>query len=113
VPLFPESRHQEQTTAAVVVFQTRRFDSMQPEFIESEVENEWDRLSHIALSGIILPHPVPERAHFGDPAADIRQGNAAQQFLVWPGSENQKAIPLVALPICGVLFEAAAERRSA
>ena len=52
------------------------------------------RLAHIALANMRPADPIAEGTALTDAAADIRQGDAAQQFIVI-AAENEKAVAAV------------------
>src|SRR5437868_2517184 len=84
---------------------------MQPETLETKVDDERQCRCHIALPCKGLAHPVAQARRFRNAAPNIRQAYAADQGLVM--SEYEKIISLVGAPIFGITRHPRPKIRSA
>ena len=74
---------------------------MQGQGPESEARKGPDRGQGQALPGIGRAAPIPDRAHLGDAAADVGQGDAPRQgTVVLP--EHQEGIGLAEVDVAGI-----------
>src|SRR5690606_33822157 len=92
----------QKAAAGGVAGQAGGLGTVQAERPEDEVQNGEEPLAHVALAGIGLADPVAEAAALGDPAAQVADGDAAQELLVARPQEEEAvapALPLVALVV--------------
>ncbi len=59
--------------------QAGRLDAVQVQGLEGKMQDEGDRLRHVALSGIRLSHPVPDAPALRHAAPDVGERDAAEQ----------------------------------
>src|SRR5260370_802438 len=84
---------------------------MQPEALESKVDDERQRRCHVALPGKRLADPVAQARRLRNAAPNVRQAYAADQGLVM--REDEKIIRLVNAPIFGITRDSRPKIRSA
>src|ERR1700731_875498 len=84
---------------------------MQPEALESKVDDERQRRCHVALPCKGLAHPITQARRFRNAAPNIPQPYAADQGLVM--GEDKKIIRLIGAPIFGITRNSRPKIRSA
>ena len=80
-------------------------DAMHGEFVEGETSGAVNRLAHIALANMRPADPIAEGTALTDAAANVGQGDAAQQFVVI-AAENEKAVAAILFPILVIARQA-------
>ena len=88
--------------------QASGLDAMHGEFVEGETSAPVNRLAHIALANMRPADPIAEGTALTDAAANVGQGDAAQQFVVI-AAENEKAVAAILFPILVIARQAPAE----
>src|SRR5437764_14476188 len=84
---------------------------MQPETLESKVDDERQRRRHVALACKRLADPVAQARRLRNAAPNIRQAYAADQGLVM--AEDEEIVGLVGAPIFGITRNSPSKIRSA
>src|SRR5690606_36697957 len=96
-PLLTKAQLFQKAAAGGVAGQAGGLGTAQAERPEDEVENGEELLAHVALAGIGLADPVAEAAALGNPAAQVADGDAAQELLVARPQEVEAAAPALSL----------------